>query len=393
MSTGLTDSTQLYINTFTGFQGQFLSWGQTLFFSLLSINIVWLAIAHIAENKSIAESMSKFVRQFFVIGLFYTFMMNVPWLQSMLDSALAMGAKLNHLPVDPSSLVSDGISLGNKILAPLNKASLLTSGFGILFVGVVYLIIMFVYLSVALDLAFTLIVTTALISVSTFFLGFSALGATTQIARQTLDVILANCIKILGIYLVVACGSQTMITAANTIPVDQIDNFAPYWWLVADAGLFWLLVKNLPNQLAKIISGAFQEARGTDAAAMSMAAISYAKTAMPAVKTATAAASSVTKLATSIGANAAVHGVRGAATGGLAAGVAAAASGSTKDLAKSMLGSVTDNFKSMAGKSFKDSNGKSGIASVAERMYQGGQDAKNSTGPTSKTSKPNTPQS
>ena len=388
MSTGLTDSTQLYINSFTGLTNQFLSWGQTLFFSLLTINVVWLAVGHVIENRSIAESMSKFVRQFFVITFFYTIMLHVPWLTSMLDSALFMGEKLIHYPVDPSSLISQGFGVANKVLQPLNKLSLLTSGFGILFGGIVYLIIMFVYMSVALDLALTLIITSALISISTFFLGFSALGATTQIARNTLDVILSNCVKILGIYVVLACGSQTMVTAANLIPTDTITDFEPYWWLVADAVLFWLIVKNLPNQLGKIISGSFQEAKGTDVAALAMAAISYAKVAMPAVNVAAGVAGGTAKLAGSVGVNAAAHGARGMAEGGSATG--AAIGGSLKDLGKAMGGSVTDHFKSMAGKSFKDASGKNAIPSVAERMYQGAQNVKNAMGnSSSKNSKPN----
>lgn len=388
MTYGLTDSTQLYIHTFNGFQSQCLLWGQTLFFSLLGINLVWLCFKHAVEHRSVSESMPKFIGQFFVISFFYTLMMNVPWLTSMLDSVLMMGQKLNHLPVDPSSLISDGFGLGNQILQPLNKASLLTSGFGVLFVGIVYLIIMFVYISVALDLSLMLITTTALISVSTFFLGFAALGATTHIARQTLDVILINCIKILGIYLVIACGSQTLLTAANTIPTDKISDFEPYWWLVADAGLFWLIVKNLPNQLSRIISGVFQESKGAGVIASTVAAINDTKMAMPAVNLAAATAMGVAKLATSVGANAVVHGMKGASMGGVAAGAVAAVGGSMKDLGAAVKGSVSDHFKSMAGKSFKDSSGQNAIPSVAERMYQGTQKVKTSMGDSSKTSKP-----
>ena len=53
------------------------------------------------------------------------------------------------------------------------------------------------------------------------------------------------------------------------------------------------------------------------------------------------------------------------------------------------MGSVTDHFKSMAGKSFKDASGQNSIPSVAERMYAGTKAVKDSMGST--TSKPNTP--
>ncbi len=272
----LTTAAQSYMNTFSGYVGQFLTWGQWLFFSLLTINIVWICLWHAFDRHSIVETMPKFIKQFFLISLFYTFMLHPSWLALVMQTVQSMGNNLTHMPIDPSSLISEGIGLANKIILPVVNSSFLTHGFGLIIATIVYIIIMFVFISIALDLALTLIITTALISVASFFLGFAALGATTQIARQALDVILANCIKILGIYLVVASGTQTISSVVALIP-DKIISFDPYCWIVAVVLLFWLIAKNLPVQLAKIVTGVIQESHGTDAAALAMAVVGYAK--------------------------------------------------------------------------------------------------------------------
>ena len=268
----LTTATQNYVHVFDGYFQQFLSWGQWLFFGLLSIQIVWLALWHAFDRHSFAESLPEFIKRFFTITFFYTLMLHPAWFTAVLSTVKSMGKALAHIPTDPSSLISEGIALGNIIMLPIEKSSLLTSFFGVLVIAVVYLLILFVFISIALDLAVTLISVTALISLASFFLGFAALGATSSIARQTLDVILGHCIKLLGLYLVVAAGSQTIQGIAAAIPTRLVA-LDPYAWIVSATLLFWLLAKHLPSQLARIVTGALQETRGAEAAALLLSTV------------------------------------------------------------------------------------------------------------------------
>ena len=231
------------------------------------------------DRHALAETLPSFLKRFFVMSFFYTVMIHPAWLGSVLHTAQSMGNTLVHAPIDPSSLISQGIGLGNQLLLPVSKSSLITMGLGVIIIAIVYLVVLFVFISIALDFALTLILTTALISISTFFLGFAALGVTNQIARQTLDVILAHCVKLLGIYLVVAAGSQTITSVAMAIPTE-IKSLDPYAWIVAVVLLFGLLAKHLPNQLAKIVSGSMLETPGIDNYAFSMATTQLAHVAM-----------------------------------------------------------------------------------------------------------------
>lgn len=280
----VTTAAQSYVNFFHGLVQQFLSWGRDVFFSLLAINICWMSLWYAFDQSGLAENFASFIQRFFVAAFFYTLMIHPSWMGQMLKTVQYMGNTIVHAPIDPSSIIEQGIGIGNQLLVPVTKSSLLTMGFGLIIVSIVYLVVLFAFISIALDLAVTLILTTALICLSTFFLSFSALTATTSIARQTLDTILAYCIKLLGIYIVVAAGSKTMSMVATAIP-QKIENFDPYVWLVAVACLFWLVAKQLPSQLARIFSGVLQESHGVRVGALVISNLKTARSAFSVSRT------------------------------------------------------------------------------------------------------------
>jgi P-type conjugative transfer protein TrbL len=276
----ITTAAQSYIHFFHGLTHQFLAWGRGLFFALLTINLTWIALWY-AFDRSLSENFAAFIQRFFVMTFFYTLMIHPAWLGQVLKTVQYMGHSVVHAPIDPSSIIEQGIGIGigNQLLIPVTKSSLLTMGFGLIIVAIVYLIVLFVFIHIALDLAVTLIITTALICLSTFFLSFAALNATSAIARQTLDLILANCVKLLGLYLVVAAGSQTMASITRAIP-QAIETLDPYAWICACALLFWLVAKQLPNQLARLVHGAVQEMPHTRVGSLVLSNIQTAKTAL-----------------------------------------------------------------------------------------------------------------
>lgn len=267
-----TTVTQNYLASFSHFSSLFLKWGQLIFWSLLTINFAWMCLWYAFDKNCFTQSLSAFLKRFVGIMIFYTLMLNPNWLFSLLETVHVMGKTLTNLPLDPSSVISMGIALGNKTIMPLAKSSLLTVGYSAAIILIAYLVIIFTFLTIALELSLTLIMTTALISISALFLSFSSLSATSNIAKNILDAILGNCLRMLGIYIVVGAGSRTIQFITNTIPVEII-SFDQYVWVVASCLLFWLLAKNLPNQLAKIVSISLQDNQGTESSALAMSAM------------------------------------------------------------------------------------------------------------------------
>jgi type IV secretory pathway TrbL component len=371
----VTSVTQIYSDAFAAYFSRFVEWGKMLFGGLLILNMGWLFLWYAFDKASITQGISAFLKRFFIVLLFYSIMVNPDWLKSIMTSSHTMGSLLVGAYVDPSSLLKNGVSLANKIIIPIAASSLLTLQFSAIVALICYLGVLFVFIRVALMLAVTMIMATAMISVSSFFLGFAALGATSQIARQSLDVVLGLCVKLLGLYMVIGVGSKSLhlITASIPTSVLSLDGYA---YVIAGVGLFWLVAKNLPEQIAKVVTGSIQETRGTDAAAITMAALRFANQSNQAIKIAQVATSaSGVPVAIAAAKNAAAH--FSSADSGLTAKTAGALMGVAKDTAKAGLGTVGDHFKHLSSKLSGGGGMAGGVAGMRERLNQASATLKN----------------
>lgn len=286
MSDIITQAANSYITTFQGYESIFKGWGETLFFSLLGINLVWIGLWCAIDRSSLPDAFSEFLKKFFIATVFYTILLHPEWAQSVMSGSEEMGNQLNGSSLDPSSIISKGIQIANLIIKPVNEMGLFDASFGLLIALVVYVATLYIFINIALDVALVLIITTALITVSCFFLGFGAFGATTAIARQAIDTVIGYCMKLLGYYLVISAGLKTfsMMTDTSFLPTTpealEQGGLDSYAWLIAVAWLFYLVAKNLPDQMARIVSSGIQESRGVGMAAMVLSTLKLATQSM-----------------------------------------------------------------------------------------------------------------
>jgi hypothetical protein len=366
-----------YCHVLSSYQASFLKWGHLVFASLLVLNVAWTCLWVAFDKSCLTQSLSAFLKHFMGILIFYTLMLHPNWLFSLLQSVESMGKSLTGIPVDPPSLIHKGIAISNKVLASVATSSLLTLGISALVILLAYLVINFTFITIALDLALTIIITTALISLSSFFLGFSSLASTAPIARQTLSLILANCFRLLGLYLVVGVGSSAIEGIAKDIPTRVIA-FDPYVWVVAACLLFWLLAKNLPNQLARLGSIAALDHHGTDSSALALSALrtgAQLKQGMQAAKTVLSASSlpQLAKVAGSSLYSAMMQTIKHRRAGSNPVGAAAKGSKDTVNhLANATFHTLGDHMKQAASKSIGGkgiANSHRSIAGIAERLF------------------------
>lgn len=253
----INNSVEFYLNTFNGYFGNFLHWGQDLFYGLAIIFIVWLCLWLAFAGNFLEQTMVIFLQEFFVVAFFYTLMMNaMPWLSSILKSAIVMGTSLSHHEVDPASIIEQGIALANKMLLPFKDTGVLQHLFGALLMLIAYVLVLLAFFAVALDLAVTLIVTTFLVVLASFSLAFAALRITRKIAYHTLDAIIANSMKLVTLYIVIGLSGGILLNLANNLPTDKVTTFDLDYWIVAVSLLFWLIAKNLGQQVKLIFTGA-----------------------------------------------------------------------------------------------------------------------------------------
>jgi P-type conjugative transfer protein TrbL len=255
-STGAELMTQIinqYTAIFSGYYSQFLSWGSWLFYSFAAIAIVWLCLWCAFDSENAMTAMPEFLREFFIIAFFYTLMIHgAAWLSSIVNTAESMNQQLTHQPIDPASIIQQGLTVANKILTPVKNSAAANLGIGINFITLSYLITLGAFTGVALTFAVTLLTTTFLISLSGFFLAFGAFAWTREVARHTIDRVISYSIKLLSMYLVIHAGANIFSRLSAFLPSEQIVTFDVYAWTAATAMLFWLITHYLPKYMSEI---------------------------------------------------------------------------------------------------------------------------------------------
>lgn len=242
-----------YTAIFSSYFGQFLHWGQWLFYSFATIGIVWFCLWQAFDTHSAVDAMPGFLREFFLIGFFYTVMINAgTWLGSIVDTAQSMSQTLTHQQIDPASIIQQGMTIANQVLAPVKDSAAANLGIGATFIVITYLLVLASFIAVALNLSLTLLMTTFLISLSGLSLAFGSFATTRPIARKTLDVVTAYCVKLLALYLVVNAGAGIFVLLSQHLPTQPAATFDIYGWTIAAALLFCCTAYVLPRQAGRL---------------------------------------------------------------------------------------------------------------------------------------------
>lgn len=343
MGDTFTQVTNIFIDAFSSYTHQLMSWGTWLFVTLATINLGWLALGYLVE-KDLPASMLDFLKRFFIMMFFYTVMTNPDWLLSIAASFTQMGEKLTGIPLDPSSVMVYGILLSDKISQSIKSTNILHDLYGVIFVGCINMVVMFCFFSIGLRLACTLIINTALVVVSAFFLGFGGLGATSEIARTCITTILANCARLFGIYLVVGAGAGAISNIAATIPSTFTGSFDAYSELAGISLFLWYLAKELPEQFARLISHHLNDVRGVDALAGGFTAMRVAQSVVPGARVAVSAITTAARTAGSIVNNGKAHFSVNQAEGIGTASIKAI-TGAAVDTTRHAAGTLSDHIK------------------------------------------------
>lgn len=376
-SDALTTAANTFKTTFQGIQSDFFGYGQAIFFGLLTIGIVLKALEY-AWTKDVTESLPDWIRELIGAGFFWTVMQNISWLSSLPNSANVIGSKYVS-GIDPSSIILQGVMMTNTIMQPLSKAGLLKAG-AAMFIGIgCCFVIMFCLINIAMNVAVTAICTQGIISISPLFLAAGAFKPSSPIARNAIDAVIGNSVKLMGYYIVIFAGNKALTAMAGQIsgtfdPNSQ--SFDQYSYIIAVVALFYAVAKTFPDQIARLVTGVIQENRGINAMAAAMAAVSVAAKAMPAAAAAAAAAktagSAFKPAAQAAGATMAnaLANYREISSSNPSSTMASKAGAALKQAVGTTAGAtasnVSDRFRDLASRA--TGGGGSNVASVAERV-------------------------
>lgn len=185
--------------------------------------------------------------------------------------------------MDPSSVIWQGMSISNKLIQLLVSAGFWDGG-GTMYIGVVCIIvIMFCFIGVAVGAVVTMVVLQALIMISPLFLAAGAFKPSRQMAKNVINLIIANSAKLLGYYLIIYMGNSVIVGDSGTSgvpgspettgfisqidPTFNVDTFSmnQFGIIVAVAILYYTLSRIIPSQFAKLVSSSLMSNSDLDA--------------------------------------------------------------------------------------------------------------------------------
>ena len=288
--------------------GKAQTYANHIFYVLLTVDFVWLALTWVLTRKTFDEMLPSFIRKVMVYGFFLMLVVNAgTFLPAIINSFTDMGTNIAGVPsLTPSTLVDTGNALAYGLLtgdysavqkyvpgattpaapAPssgttpsgttctwytlcLNKAlnavgdtisSALTKLefflIALIFAGITWV----AFLLMAVDLLITLIEAYVVLGVVVIFLGFGASRWTTKFADGILNYAVSVGVKLMMLYLVIGA----LLTAVVPTVVSQLmanaqsGNGALNSLLLGGAGvvLMLMLSKSIPSKAQSLLSGA-----------------------------------------------------------------------------------------------------------------------------------------
>lgn len=326
-ATGVFDTFQnAFQSASQGWFGKAQGYANDIFYTLLLVDFVWLALTWVLSRKTMDEMLPSFIRKVMVYGFFLALLINAgTWLPAIVNGFQQMGTGLGGVPtMTPSTLVDTGDALAYGIVtgdygavqkyvpgvtvppAPantssgssgvqcnwytlcLNKAAAAVSdtiGSGLakleffiialIFAGLTWI----AFLLIAIDLLITLIEAYVVLGAGVIFLGFGASRWTTKFADGILNYAVSVGVKLMVLYLVIG----TLLNAVVPTVVSQLmvnassGTGALNSLLVGGAGVLLMLMlsKSIPSKAQSLLSGvaalsgahALQEVRNTSTAA------------------------------------------------------------------------------------------------------------------------------
>ena len=216
------------------------------------------------------------VKQLVILSILYYLMTNAgTLLPELFNSFTQLGiAGSTITAIDPSSVVSEGLSIASGIIQSFNAWGVLSNIAFAIFGTFCCILIVLCYGLIAADLMITLIESYFLVAVSALFIAFGSTSYTLPMAREYLGMTIGVGIKLMMLYVMIAVGVAIgQDWAAMINQATQHDDWTTCLGVAVGALVYYMIVKHVPGRIASAASQAFAISHMNDAKETTMAAI------------------------------------------------------------------------------------------------------------------------
>jgi type IV secretion system protein TrbL len=253
-------------NSISWFQPLF-TMAQQLFFLLAAIEIAWTAIIWVLEKDELTSFTNAMIKKIMSISFFYALLLNAnSWLPAIVDSFINAGQQAGGAPdLSPSVILDIGLQTAWQMLKQLHFSgiadTIATGGIAIL----ASIIIIFSFAIIASQLLIALIESYIVISGGVLFLGFGGSRWTTDFTQKYISYAFAIGVKLFVLYLLIGIGQAQVTSWPNKLEPININTVLS---VMGSSLIYMLLVWQIPNMAASMLSGAPSMTAGNAASAV-----------------------------------------------------------------------------------------------------------------------------
>lgn len=257
-NSGILDQvTQQFLTVFQDDASILQDVGMHLFFYLsviqLSISSLWMVIA----GESLQRMVSKLVQLSFILGFFYGLIqLGSNWIPDVINGFIQLGQQSGVQSLDPSSIISQGVSISSAIFQGFFNWGLLGHPFVSLVGAIVCLAILIIYALIAAELTIILVKSYVVVSIAGLFFAFGASDYTRSMTQRYISTVIGLGLQLMMLYLLLGVGEHVGENwAVMTQAAADQHELMPMLVILAAVIMYYLVVKHIPVFVANL-SGA-----------------------------------------------------------------------------------------------------------------------------------------
>jgi type IV secretion system protein TrbL len=319
---------QDYATASTNWQSAIAPYAYNLFKLLAAVDFAWTCIVVALEKQDMQGVVATIIKKLMTIGVFWILLAYAPqWFPLIIQSFVQVGGAGSGqvTPLNPSSILSKGISIAgylfngasasNLLLSPATSLALILAGLGIVLS----------YLVITIHFIMAMVESYIVIGAGYIFLGFGGSRWTSTYVERYVSLVISIGARLMVLYLVIGVGqtfATQWITEAQSAATGAAADISAAWNLMCQVVIYGIVCWIVPKLTGNVIGGTLSVSGG-DAIGVGVAAAT--------------AAFSGAALASGIGAPAtAAVGATGAVAGAASAAGAASKAGSVAKAANTV---------------------------------------------------------
>lgn len=234
----------------------------------LTLSALWMTLA----GESLQRFVVKLVQLAFSFGFFYGLITyGGVWIPELLNGFIDIGQKMGLQSLDPSSIVSQGVSIAGGILKAFFNLGLLTHPFVAIVAAIVCVSIIIIYAFIAAELVIVLVKSYVLVATGGLFFAFGGSELTRVMAQRYFSSVMGLGLQLMSLYMLLAVGQRIGDTWTDMAMQASLHHqLMPLLVILCAVIVYYLIVKNVPPFIAGLSGvGGFRN-HGETAVAMAM---------------------------------------------------------------------------------------------------------------------------